>query len=106
MKDSVKDESKTSIDDKPKNDGSIVGIPESKEVDKKLKVNTGGSKIDTPQKTQVVNESPQNQKGQEVLAKKDQFLGHCKGVKKALLLLRGQRERRICVNFLALIRNN
>ena len=50
MKDSVKDESKTSVDDKPKNDGFIVGIPESKEVDKILKVNTGGGTIDTSQK--------------------------------------------------------
>ena len=39
-----------SVNDKPKNDGSIVGIPESKEGDKKLKVNTGRSTIDTPQK--------------------------------------------------------
>ena len=49
LKESVKDESKVSVDGKPKNDGSIVGIPEVKEVDKIIKVNTGGRTIDTSQ---------------------------------------------------------
>ena len=50
MKYSVKDESKVSVDDKPKNDGPIVEIPENKEVDKIFKVNTESSTINTPQK--------------------------------------------------------
>ena len=36
-----------------------------------LKVNTGGSTIDTPQKDAGVEKTPQTQKSQEVLVQKD-----------------------------------
>ena len=71
MKDSVKDEPKVSVDDTPKNDESIVGIPESKEVDKTGKVNTGGNTIDTPQKDAGVGKNTPNAKSQEILVQKD-----------------------------------
>ena len=67
----VNDESKTSVDGKPKNDGSIVGIPESKEVDKMLKVNTGGNTIDTPQKDAGGKRITTKAKIQKVLAQRD-----------------------------------
>ena len=106
LKDSVKDESKTSVDDTPKNDGSIVGIPESEEVDKILKVNTGGSTINTSQKDASGKRITPKAKIQEVLAQRDQALEHCKRAKKVFLLLRSQRGRQMCLTFLAQIRNN
>ena len=43
-------------------DGSIVGSPESKEGNMALKVNTGGSTIDTPQKDAGVEKNTPNAK--------------------------------------------
>ena len=43
-------------------DGSIVGIPESKEGNMTLKVNTGRSTIDTPQKDVGVEKNTPNAK--------------------------------------------
>ena len=67
----TKDKSKSSGVDTPTNDGSIFVIPESKEGKMALKVNTGGSTIDTPQKDAGVKKTPQTQKSQEVLVRKD-----------------------------------
>ena len=62
LKDSDKDKSKTSDDDTLKIDGSIVGIPESKEVDNALKVTEGGNTFDTPQKDPSDKKYPKSKK--------------------------------------------
>ena len=75
-------ESKISDFGTPNFDGSIFGIPESKEVDKILKVNTGGSTIETSQKDAGGKRITPKAKNQEVLAQRDQVLEHCKREKK------------------------
>ena len=67
----TKDESKSSGVDTRTIDGSIVGIPKSKEDDMPLKVNTAGSTVDTPQKDAGVEKSTPNAKSQGVLVRKD-----------------------------------
>ena len=71
MKESDKDESKTSVDDTTKLDGSTVGIPEGKEVGSELKVTEGSNTFDTPQKDAGDKKLPQMQKRQEVLEQRD-----------------------------------
>ena len=95
-----------SIDDKPKNDGSIVGIPETKEVDKNLKVNTGGITINTPQKGAGGKRITPESKRSGGSGTKRLISGTLQKDKESTPTLKRPKRKTNVPDFLALIRNN
>ena len=95
-----------SVNDKPKNDGSIVGIPESKEVAKTLTINTGGGTIDTPQKDAGGKRITLKAKRSGGSGTKRSISGTLQDGKESTPTPKRPKRKTNLPEFLALIRNN